>query len=680
MKTAIVSIILITLLSGIGLAVQPGRLPYGIQNLNNVSDDRLKELRDSLGFNLAYMCDYDANVLRERITDVDSLGYDVIPYMMSNDYPGITSAFQTYLHGHYIVTQAEDSISQIGFLTRNGYVDSQNPEWYVAPKSEEPYVFLDNLWYEHEGKYMWPDSFVYTPSLYMRIFPDTSIHSPGDTVAWLNIWDSYPDWWTRSYYESVWGDSVRHGGVVYTKPILASMFNGSNPDTIDLSTFMIPQFWIDTISNMPTILDTIYNPPPPYSTHPYPSNVLTYQIVSAGRPCSLAVSWLKVDNDYGRQIIDGVYDRTFRDYAQQSDSTFLWQLRDDMRTDQMMLARHLEDIIEGNSDKQGMMKFCEIFIVSPKDFVKVTGAKNFWIDRYVLFGGSQFNTCSPGGSLTLYYGDQYDYQNGIYGLQALVNQYFCEMLDSIKVAIGDSVKLYMIPQMQTQRFPECPYYIHRRATNSELRMQISMGLCYKVDGIQYWPYESGQYGWNGEWYDGLVEHSSQSIYVDIWNQIKNYATPEIQALDEYLVDSNMVWERAYNSYQIESRGNFVSDIHCWSDSYNPDVGWAQIGEFHNDTSGAKYIMLVNRACNIDSITEAPPQHFTLRFNPNALNLGAYLLITDLADTVHYDAGTHEWVGDPHTTYSATMPDGTIPYTITLRAGEGKLIKIATANN
>jgi hypothetical protein len=51
----------------------------------------------------------------------------------------------------------------------------------------------------------------------------------------------------------------------------------------------------------------------------------------------------------------------------------------------------------------------------------------------------------------------------------------------------------------------------------------------------------------------------------------------------------------------------------------------------------------------------------------------------LADTVRYNDTTHQWVGIPKTTYSAKMPDGTIPYTITLRAGQGKLIKIAQSS-
>jgi hypothetical protein len=48
----------------------------------------------------------------------------------------------------------------------------------------------------------------------------------------------------------------------------------------------------------------------------------------------------------------------------------------------------------------------------------------------------------------------------------------------------------------------------------------------------------------------------------------------------------------------------------------------------------------------------------------------------LADSLYRDTTTGEWVGVPETTYTATMPDGTIPFTTVLRAGEGRLFMIA----
>jgi hypothetical protein len=93
-------------------------------------------------------------------------------------------------------------------------------------------------------------------------------------------------------------------------------------------------------------------------------------------------------------------------------------------------------------------------------------------------------------------------------------------------------------------------------------------------------------------------------------------------------------------------------------------------------------VIASNICDVDTIDGLA---IFVVFPEDTISLGSDTLLTwkklfeDLADTVRYNDTTHQWVGIPETTYTAKMPDGTIPYTITLRAGQGKLIKIAQSS-
>ena len=86
-------------------------------------------------------------------------------------------------------------------------------------------------------------------------------------------------------------------------------------------------------------------------------------------------------------------------------------------------------------------------------------------------------------------------------------------------------------------------------------------------------------------------------------------------------------------------------------------------------------MVVNRACNIDSVTLAPDVECVVRLNPSAVG-SDYVYIIDLAGSVYLDSTETDtiWVGIPDTTYSANL-GGTIPFTTVLGPGEGRLFKI-----
>jgi len=87
-------------------------------------------------------------------------------------------------------------------------------------------------------------------------------------------------------------------------------------------------------------------------------------------------------------------------------------------------------------------------------------------------------------------------------------------------------------------------------------------------------------------------------------------------------------------------------------------------------------MLVNRACSkgVNDTTPAPDINVVVHFDTAAFR-SDYLFVIDIADTAYYDTSSSSWVAIPETTYTATMPDGAIPFTTVLGPGEGRLFKI-----
>jgi hypothetical protein len=674
MKTRLfLAVIFIVLLFEWGLAIPPDEIPFGIMietpMANNISDTAIDLLRDSLGFNLCYPVDLAGNISKERYAHFKNMGLDVIPYMMDSTNTYERDAFRFYLNAHYIKIEAEDDISDIGFRTRNGHPGDAG--WYVAPKdSFGQYTFLDNFWFGHEQKYLL-GTINYKPYLYMRLYREAGI-ADSDTVAFLNVWISYPNWWICiNDPESNDCQNVRHGGVYRTFPIRAGDFNSQNPTTLSFDRFPVPDTWIDTISTTPFRVDTVYIPIPPCRYDTIPGDfVFTYQIISAGI-CSLAVDWFKVSNQDGEDIMANRYDSTFAPYAHADTTALFWQLRDDMRTDQLQTAHHVDYIIDSVTTHRtsGMMKYAESFIVSPQYFKDVGQPKRFWIDHYPFWGGASGIGCT-GNWNTLYYGDQLGANGQEKSLQYMMNWWVTGFLQRLRTTFGNSSELWYNAQLQTAQKSGCSTFINRRPTGSEMRMEAFLALSYGVKGVQYWPYgvDTGSIS-----YCGLIDINGNKT--EAWDRLKNYVTPYIQVLGKYYTP--LTWDRSYNSHQIDSAGYYVTSIHGWSNADNPDTGWAQIGEFHDDS--AKYIMLVNRACSLEDGTEAPDQHFTLKFNPSALGLGSHVYITDLADSLRHAGGDTGWVGIPRITYSTEL-GGTIPYTVTLKAGEGKLLKITPASS
>jgi hypothetical protein len=443
---AVISFVIIT--HSICLGIGPGELPFGImiggsdQTAIGQSDSLLHALKDTLGFNLVYLCDLGGidSTIRQAY---HSHGLDDITYLTDPEDQSLDSAYQAYLTAHYMLTRASDQSSEIRFKYRNlvhGH-DSSGTSWFVANAYSDSFTFLDEFWYNHLWKYL-DVRIDYTPSLYMRLDTNSVVADTYKVVAYLNVWKADDNPWAELDVDKVMDTQNRHATLYHRDSIMVSDFDSAgNPVWVEK-----PNFYCNSCGN-------------------FDSDFLTYQIVSTGK-FSFAIDTFKVSNENGRKIIHGDYDDRFANYcsAHRNDSTILyWQLKDDMRTDEMLPARHLDSLIDTSTTnlKSSMMKYYVGFIVSPTQFRNTANPKRFWIDHYPFTGGSEVISCS-GGINTHYYG--YGVNGNDYGLQSRIELAETNWLDSLREVMGAGVDLWYTAQLQTERVDSCSTYFHRRTT------------------------------------------------------------------------------------------------------------------------------------------------------------------------------------------------------------------------
>jgi hypothetical protein len=315
-----------------------------------------------------------------------------------------------------------------------------------------------------------------------------------------------------------------------------------------------------------------------------------------------------------------------------------------------------------------------------RDFWRISRQREMWSFLYPLTSRTNYSG----------YSSEWDAWNT--HLQRGLNFYLADMCDSIRAAMTscDSCSWMFVPEYwycdSTDADPCYGSEQRRKPTESELRAMTYIGLCYHPKGIMFYKYDS----YPGDAFTKGIVDSIGNPRPGMYNVIKDDISPYLKAIGS--VYMGLTWQRAYayneNYSKLPPGVAYVSSISfrsdtCYSaldeqeDCNNPDAGWFHVGEF-TDSIGTPYIMLVNRACSDNYNNPAPPVTATVKFNPSTVGSN-YVLITDLADSVRHAGGDTGWVGIPKTTYSAKMPDGTIPYTITLRAGQGRLIKIAKSS-
>jgi hypothetical protein len=447
-------------------------------------------------------------------------------------------------------------------------------------------------------------------------------------------------------------------------------FHEDNLQNIELGFFTIP----DSIPIKQNCGDSIYT----YfqvgdkGCVPY----LNIQIITTGE-MEFAIDKIIIYDPAGLELYErGTYDnqilQKFSDYYSYRDKIFAWALYDEPMYSNFLPFKHIKDLMHSICSDWTIYTYNWLYDpheTQIRSWLRIVDEDYACPDIYTIAAGENN-----------YYGDYYQNTEGWPGGGLyMLNRNISWVRDEVDAEGKD----FWIALQAHKDLPNNPSF--RQPTTSELSCETFMALAWGAKGLNYYFYY-----WPG-FCNGILSTSGEPT--PLYYELKDNIAPYIQAIGEFYM--RLEWQRSYvyhssNPQYLPPLNSVVSSISSVSEPctgvldeteqcYNPDLGWYQVGEF-NGPSGdyAKYVLLVNRACNDNLENVAPPVKATVHFNVNNLNLGNYVLITDLADTVVDSSG--QWIGVPRTTYSGVMPDGKIPYSITLKAGEGKLIKIATANN
>ena len=403
--------------------------------------------------------------------------------------------------------------------------------------------------------------------------------------------------------------------------------------------------------------------------------------------CTVYIDYFKVHCQFGGDLIDPphLYDDDISvsvARAGYKDKILGWMLKDTPRPEHIRPNNYIDDLIQQamidsswSLPVRGYPWYSSTYKKDFRDFTRLAEPEVFWAYMYPIDSLTSFTGWDLNGNK----------------IQSNFKKFISEPCDSIRTMIDefDSLDSWMFtPQYWwCLRDSLCTNWEQRRKpTESELKCETFLGLCYKPKGIMFWKYDSSPNGENG--FQGLVDINGNHR-PELYDVVKNDINPYIKAIDATYMP--LEWQRAYayhngtpdhDDYDPPS-GAYVSSIssftHPDSVSSNPDSGWFHVGEYE-DTLNAKYIMLVNRACSQGESNPAPAPSVTatVKFDPTNLGLGNYVYIIDIADSVDY-VDYDSVLFYPDTTYSAILPDSTIPFTTVLGPGEGRLYKIVQAS-
>jgi hypothetical protein len=622
------------------------------------------DLRTTLGINYIY-----GTIDSYAVSNLKAAGFGLIKW----GGVGSSKNVNYYSGKSYFVVAAVDNSAFVRFYLKNGY--ESNGKWV----SDAAGMALDSLCFGQSvmtGFY--EDQFPREYFVQMRLAIDPAGVSEGDTI-----------------------------GIIYVHKLLN--------DTTSEERASIPIIADDSLLTGRTF--EVPANPPSYtlgSQGDWGAYTTKYSFWNSGKTTVYIDSLKSYDIEGQRLIESSVYNNLIDSLVTDPivwNQIDYWWLRDEPKYDYFAPWKKVKDLVNtaAGADKSigafwptsingGWTK--EDIAATVRSFVLATHQNRIIYNDYPFNGGLDIDSTITW--FTAYTGntDQDCTAHSYRGIQKEIELISVKIMGVLAEEIRDGgilEEFWQSPQWMysgadtDEGEPPDTKYIFRPLTRSELRLQIGLGLCYGSKGFNFWRYDyslcdpgrcnigSDNSCWQGGFYDTIAGVPQRNTLM--WSTMSEDINPYLKAIGNTYME--LEWQNAYPIYKdsVTSPGNaIVSSISAISNSpdSNPDLGWFHVGEFTKSGTTDKYIILLNRACSqgIFNAAEAPPVTATVKFNRDNLGLGAYLLITDLADTVVDSSG--QWVGDPRTTYSATMPDGTIPYTVTLRAGEGKLIKIAQA--
>jgi hypothetical protein len=653
-KLCLIAVMFLLLVS-VSYAFDANELPYGMYcTVDTLILDDISIMADSLGMNFVY-----GNFSSDVVEALDQAGYDVIKW--GNPTPADSDYYRMSGYSYFKV-EAEDASSPIRFETRLG----MSQDIFQVYSGQD--TMLDDLWFDQNNEMRFgsgenPKQFY--AKVRMRIDP-TGMNL-GDLIGRILVQRE---------------DSTNHWSVRASYDILATQA------LLDTETVEVPEQ-----SSSFTLNDATCEC----------SYKVKYSYWNNGH--TVYIDYFTAYEDEGKNVINGDYDGKIQANVTGGwkDDVDYWWIRDEPHYDHFMPWARVESLV---NDATGRSSSISAFYLP--------GVRRSWTPEQQAIGLNSFEQITrqdkivindyyiTGGYSTWHFTEYSGYNDNVYqdstnsrrGLQKELELTSCKLFNVVTDEIknnGILDEFWSSPQCFYQVYdsswggePPSTMYSWRPMTRSEHRLNVYLPLCYGARGLCLWLYHYGTSSDAGHptsfgFYTGPGQRNEE-----MWDVYANDITPYIKAIDSTYM--GLYWERAYacsSGVPINPpSGNFVSSISATSNTNesNPDLGWFEVGEFTEAHTGDRHIMLLNRACSrgMWDSTEAPSITATVRFNPSTIGSN-YVLITDLADSLRHAGGDTGWVGIPKTTYSAKMPDGTIPYTIALRAGEGRLLKIAATS-
>jgi len=349
-----------------------------------------------------------------------------------------------------------------------------------------------------------------------------------------------------------------------------------------------------------------------------------------------------------------------------------------------MAFRYIDSLIYANTSIRSTTYYSNaVAKIGYRDFIRIGKSESPWYDLYSFYGG-QIVWNSDSTQTSYYDSTRYAGYDSIgtypitYGLQRALNHFVTDRLDSIAFLLNNmsppKIWLYT-PQAWAGRARQycTSEWKYRLPTRSEYSCSIFLGFCYGMSGLALWKYD-GIYN-DTDHTKGFIDPGDSFSCTDIWKEHHHNVNPYVKAIDSTYL--SLTWHSAYPinfEYNFDPPpGAWIDTIYAVSDTPNPDLGWFHLGQY---TEGSdKYVMIVNRACSEgpEDTDPAPPITATIKFEPEYLQLGNYVEIIDIADSVVYCSYDSILVF-PETTYVSAQ-NGLLTYVTEFEPGEGRLFKI-----
>ncbi len=642
-------------------------LPFGSYGLNRPEgatfSEKIQSCHDSLGFN--YFWDH---FTYSQIQEMADSGVTAIHQGDS------TEAIFKFSNYNYAKIEAEQCNSGIRMYDCGGYFDSDGsdsvwvadgdsieilygpngfgpPCWSFCDETPKLYIKMERAYREGAAA----DDYDQPIEYFVRVRIKMGGDSVGADVPVCSLKATFQPW-DAIMIDTMRIDVITTGDIDTVNSWVEFTSPGfSIPESVYVDSAGT-QIWVDSISSIGVAV-----------------------IIEALGVREVKIDWIKIYDDKGFKLVEGDdYSSEIEDYADSMANLYsdLWgfYMRDEPYYTGIPVMGALMDTARayGRSECEGITaihwdyNYQWWFDNNPNSNV-------FTPDIYPFTSGGYQNEpyytgfCDTCNTLNQHRNSRY-LQNRF--------QYFegkCKL--AFEAADGSDADYWIIPQCFTGGSADSTGIFWRKPTPSELRCQTFMALASGARGVIYWKYGVSYFPSTGAFIEGI--YGLDNNKTDLWGAIFNDINPYIKAIDDIYMTLTFRQSYYYSpdiGIDTTASNAFIDTIYAVSDTPNLDLGWFQIGEY---TEGSdKYVMIVNRACSSnDDGDPAPSITATIKFDTQDLDLGNYVEIIDIADSVDYISYDSVLVF-ADTTLASSL-GGLITHSTILGPGEGRLFKLVS---